>query len=169
MNSCKISLPRGLKEALFIARRNRFAAEVEICGRREAAHVPSSGRMGELLYPGARVYVAPRDRPGAGLKYRILLAEGGCCPVSVDSLLPNRLVRRALASGGGCLWVDFEGVSRDEGEPLLRDVFGFHHLPIDDCFNELVDPPKAEVYDGYLFVIVQGIDYASASRRLAVT
>lgn len=78
-------------------------------------------------------------------------------------------VARALASGGGWLWVDFEGVSRDEGEPLLRDVFGFHHLPIDDCFNELVDPPKAEVYDGYLFVIVQGIDYASASRRLAVT
>jgi magnesium transporter len=78
-------------------------------------------------------------------------------------------VARVLSSGRGCLWIDLEDVSRDQGEPLLRDIFGFHHLPIDDCFNDLVDPPKAEVYDGYLFVIAQCIDYTAASHLLAVT
>lgn len=76
---------------------------------------------------------------------------------------------RAASTPGGCLWVDLENVSREEGQPILRDVFRFHQLPIDDCFNDLVDPPKAEMYDGYLFIIVQGVDYAATSHRLAVT
>lgn len=96
---CSISLPENLREAVFIARRNRFVAEIELGGEKELAHVPSSGRMGELLYPGARVYVGSRSRPEAKLKYRILLAEYEGNPVSVDSLLPNRLVYRALESG----------------------------------------------------------------------
>lgn len=95
---CRMPLPRDLREAVFMARRNRFVGEVELGGVSQLAHVPSSGRMRELLYPGARVYVAGSG-PGAGLKYRILLAENGGRLVSVDSLLPNRLVRRALNSG----------------------------------------------------------------------
>lgn len=99
MGICKIPLPRDLREALFVARRNRFVGEIELGGVNELAHVPSSGRMRELLYPGARIFVARQAGPGARLKYRILLAESGGRPVSVDSLLPNRLVRRALNSG----------------------------------------------------------------------
>lgn len=96
---CKINLPGGLLEASFVFRPNRFVGEIEIAGERIAAHVPSSGRMRELLYPGARVFVAAQDRPGTKLRYRILLAEHGGHLVSVDSLLPNRLVRLALRSG----------------------------------------------------------------------
>lgn len=95
---CKIVLPRGLKGAFFVARVNRFAGEVELDGQRVLAHVPSSGRMAELLYPGSRIYIAEQARPGARLKYRILLADYGGDLVSVDSLLPNRLVLRALQS-----------------------------------------------------------------------
>lgn len=97
--NCKITLPGDLLEAVFVSRLNRFVAEVEIRGRRELAHVPSSGRMGELLYSGARVFVSGRVNPGARLRYRILLAGQGNCLVSVDSLLPNRLVDRALKGG----------------------------------------------------------------------
>lgn len=83
-------------------------------------------------------------------------------------LAPDELAR-TVASGEGYVWVDLEDAGRAQGEPLLRDVFRFHRLPIDDCFNDLVDPPKVEVYDGYLFVIVQGVDYAATTRRIAVT
>lgn len=98
-NRCKIVLPRGIKGAFFVARLNRFVGEIELDGEKALAHVPSSGRMRELLYPGARVFVAAQDRPGTKLRYRILLAELGGQLVSVDSLLPNRLVRLALRSG----------------------------------------------------------------------
>ena len=96
MQPSRISLPQGLMEALFVVRRNRFVAEVEISGQRELAHVPSSGRMTELLFSGARVFIAPQEKPGVKLKYKILLAEEQGVLVSVDSLLPNRLVRQAL-------------------------------------------------------------------------
>ena len=94
----KIVLPR-LTEAVFVCRHNRFVGEVEMGGERVLAHVPSSGRMAELLYPGAPVHIAPATSPGAKLGYRILLAENNGCRVSVDSLLPNRLIFRALSAG----------------------------------------------------------------------
>ncbi|MFZ5634367.1 MAG: DNA/RNA nuclease SfsA [Bacillota bacterium] len=96
---CKITLPGDLQEAVFVSRLNRFVAEIDLGGRRELAHVPSSGRMAELLYPGARIFVSTPAHPGAKLKYRILLADRGGNLVSVDSLLPNRLVYRALQRG----------------------------------------------------------------------
>ncbi|KJS64317.1 MAG: sugar fermentation stimulation protein [Peptococcaceae bacterium BICA1-7] len=104
----KIVLPR-LSEAVFLCRRNRFVGEVEFGGGRELAHVPSSGRMTELLYPGAPVYIAPASSPGAKLRYRILMAENSGHKVSVDSLLPNRLVYRALAEG---VLPELEGYTR---------------------------------------------------------
>ncbi len=44
-------------EAVFLKRRNRFIAEVEIDGRIEAAHVANTGRMAELLLPGVPALV----------------------------------------------------------------------------------------------------------------
>ncbi len=88
-----------LHKAEFIARLNRFVAEVKLNGRVYRAHVPSSGRMKELLYPGAFVYVANNAGVNRKTDYRILLAENNGKFVSVDSLLPNRLIRRALEAG----------------------------------------------------------------------
>ncbi len=98
-DGCRVELPGGLREAVFVARRNRFVGEIVLGESMVLAHVPSSGRMGELLFPGSRVYVSGQSGPGARLKYRILLADCGGRLVSVDSLLPNRLVRRVLQSG----------------------------------------------------------------------
>lgn len=94
-----IPLPGGLREAVFVYRHNRFVGEVEMGGERVLAHVPSSGRMAELLYPGAPVHIAPAGSPEARLGCRILLAENNGCRVSVDSFLPNRLILRALSAG----------------------------------------------------------------------
>jgi magnesium transporter len=65
-------------------------------------------------------------------------------------------MRDVLTTGEGLLWVDFESASREEGR-ILETVFGFHHLTIDDCFNQHVDPAKIDDYGSYIFVIAQAI------------
>ena len=78
-------------------------------------------------------------------------------------------LRAALESGDGLVWVDLHGEERGgEGEALLRDLFGFHPLTIDDCFNHFVDPPKVDDYVDYLFVIIQDVAYERDARRLSV-
>jgi len=82
----------------FIRRDNRFAATVEVAGAAALAHVASSGRMAELLVPGAVVALLPRDQPGRRTRYRLLLVRHRGRWVSVDAQMPNRLVAEALAA-----------------------------------------------------------------------
>lgn len=61
------------------------------------------------------------------------------------------------AAPGDALWVDVD--ARDpQREALLRDVFHFHPLAIEDTGNPN-SRVKAEEYDGYLFVIVRGVRF----------
>ncbi|HZP58474.1 MAG TPA: magnesium/cobalt transporter CorA [Dehalococcoidia bacterium] len=83
-------------------------------------------------------------------------------------LAPEAL-RRAACDESGLLWVDLEAEPRASGEPLLRDVFGFHELTIDDCYNTLIDPPKVDDYRRYLFLIVHAVRYDEAAQRLGTT
>lgn len=87
----EVKLPDNLIEAIFIVRHNRFVAEVEVAGRRERAHVPSSGRMRELLVAGAPVFLRPAPA-GRKTAYTIILVRHLGLLVSIDSLLPNRLM-----------------------------------------------------------------------------
>lgn len=89
-----IPFPEFLK-ASFVERLNRFVGLVDVAGQVCPAHVPSSGRMRELLFPGNTVYVAPLPA-GRRTQYRIHLAHYGENLVSVDSLLPNRLIHKSL-------------------------------------------------------------------------
>lgn len=77
-------------------------------------------------------------------------------------LQPNLSIddmRQALASDDGLLWVDIFADRREDGEPILRDVFRFHPLTIDDCYNDHIDPPKVDDYGEYLFMIVHSVAY----------
>jgi DNA-binding sugar fermentation-stimulating protein len=47
----------------FVRRRNRFVAEVMINGSLETVHVKNTGRMGELLFPDAKVALTCSDNP----------------------------------------------------------------------------------------------------------
>ncbi|MFN8557147.1 MAG: magnesium/cobalt transporter CorA [Dehalococcoidia bacterium] len=71
--------------------------------------------------------------------------------------LPDRLV-----------WVDLEDPTDDEVR-VLSGVFHFHQLTIDDCLNPYVDPPKADDYGAYLFLVMQGIDYSTTEERVQTT
>lgn len=86
-------------EGVFLARPNRFVAEVSIEGKVERAHVPNTGRLQELLVPNARIACTIHTDPKR--KYRLSLRQVRYREiwVSIDSQLPNRLVKEALESG----------------------------------------------------------------------
>jgi magnesium transporter len=64
------------------------------------------------------------------------------------------------------VWVDLESPTADEAK-LLNEVFEFHELTIEDALAE-THHPKIEAYDGYLYVILHGIDFR-ASRHVFAT
>ena len=86
-------------EGVFIERLNRFAALVEINGKREMIHVANSGRMRELFVPGYRVLLKPRPGEHRKTKYDLALVDMGLGLASADARLPNTLVREALDEG----------------------------------------------------------------------
>mgnify|MGYP003300442220 CR=1 FL=1 len=53
----------------FIARPNRFIAEIEIDGKTEICHVMNTGRMKELLVPGVKVFLTESKNPVRKTKY----------------------------------------------------------------------------------------------------
>jgi magnesium transporter len=64
-----------------------------------------------------------------------------------------------LAPGSGVLiWVDLMNPSPDEGLHVLRDVFHFHELAVEDALSEL-EYPKVESYGDYLYLILHRIDF----------
>ena len=60
------------------------------------------------------------------------------------------------------VWVDLAAPSIPE-TLILSDTFGFHPLAVEDARSP-VQYPKAEAYDGYLYVILHGIDFDTTRR-----
>jgi sugar fermentation stimulation protein A len=87
-------------EGTFVARRNRFAADVLVNGREAVAHVANSGRMTELLVQGAPVLLrrapAGSDRRTA---YDLLLIRHVGRWVGLDARMPPRAVIDAWRDG----------------------------------------------------------------------
>jgi sugar fermentation stimulation protein A len=97
-------------EGRFLSRDNRFRVTVEISGKAVWAHLPNSGRLGELLVPGRRVLLVERSGAERRTAYDVHLVEMDGVWVSVDARLPNDLVEEALRS--------------DRLEPLI----GYRHV-----------------------------------------
>ena len=64
----------NVTEGEFVGRNNRFTAEVLIGGVQETVHVKNTGRMKELLFPGARVTLTCSDNPNRKTKYDLISA-----------------------------------------------------------------------------------------------
>jgi magnesium transporter len=60
-------------------------------------------------------------------------------------------------ASGVTLWVDIAAPSVPESL-ILADTFGFHPLSVEDAMSAL-EFPKVEAYDGYLYVVLHGLDY----------
>ena len=69
----------------FLHRDNRFRATVEVAGQESWAHVPNSGRLGELFTPGRPIWLAPAGDPKRKTAYDLKLVEYSSVLVSVDA------------------------------------------------------------------------------------
>ncbi|UCD22502.1 MAG: magnesium/cobalt transporter CorA [Chloroflexota bacterium] len=72
--------------------------------------------------------------------------------------LSTEQITSFLATGEGLLWVDIEDMTSEDAE-ILSNVFHFHPLAVEDCVSRSIHPPKIDDFEGYLFIIVHGINY----------
>ena len=82
--------------AKFISRSNRFLGIVEMNGKYIECFIPNPGRMNELMVPGAKVYLIHKPGDYRRTKYDLTLIEYNDILVSVDSRLPNQILREAI-------------------------------------------------------------------------
>jgi magnesium transporter len=68
-------------------------------------------------------------------------------------------------SSGAVVWVDLASPDGEEAAILGR-VFGFHELAIEDAVAES-HHPKIEAYDGYLYLILHGINFQVVEHEFA--
>lgn len=82
---------KNVIEGIFVKRPNRFLAHVVIEGKEEVCHVKNTGRLGELLLPGAKVYAALAENPNRKTKYSLIAVEKEGILYNIDSQVPNQL------------------------------------------------------------------------------
>lgn len=88
-----------LSSGFLIQRLNRFVALVRDQERGDRlVHVASSGRMTEIVVPGARVMVRGSGRPDLKTSGTLAMVEHAGTWVSVDTAQPGRLLREALTN-----------------------------------------------------------------------
>jgi magnesium transporter len=68
-------------------------------------------------------------------------------------------------SSGVSVWVDLAAPSIPE-LLVLSDTFAFHPLSVEDA-RSAMQYPKAEAYDGYLYIILHGIDFHTGDHCFA--
>ena len=84
--------------AKFIERRNRFAALVCVGGREAVVHVKNTGRLGELLLPGAQVALIPARAAGRKTPYDLVsVCKEGLGWVNIDSQACNKVAAEWLS------------------------------------------------------------------------
>ncbi len=90
---------KGASKALFRSRLNRFLASAVLDDEVMNCFLPNPGRLRELLIRGAEILLVPRDEPWRKTRFDIVAVFHGDSLVSVDSRIPNKLIRDALVNG----------------------------------------------------------------------
>ena len=89
-----------LIEGTLLKRYKRFLADIELeDGRIVTAHCPNSGSMKTCSQPGAKVWISKSDNPKRKLKYSWELIDTGDSLVGINTLTPNRLVKKCVENG----------------------------------------------------------------------
>jgi sugar fermentation stimulation protein A len=65
-------------------------------GKESQCFIPNPGRMEELLYPGAEVYLLEKRSETRKTAYNLVLVDLGGTLISVDSFTPNRVVNESI-------------------------------------------------------------------------
>ena len=83
----------------FLARPNRFIAQVETTSGVETVHVKNTGRCRELLVPGTTVYLEKGTNPSRKTAYDLIAVEKGDVLINMDAQAPNKVFAEWAAAG----------------------------------------------------------------------
>lgn len=75
----------------FLARPNRFVAQVETAEGVQTVHVKNTGRCRELLVPGAAVYLERSGNPKRKTVFDLIAVEKGNLLINMDAQAPNKV------------------------------------------------------------------------------
>ena len=81
---------------------------------------------------------------------------------ALNTNYPLDKLKEALDEKKGLLWVDFSGEPPEVCEPLLRNVFGFHPLAVEDAIRQ-THTPKLDDWGDYLYVVLGALDYTDST------
>jgi sugar fermentation stimulation protein A len=102
-----------LTEATFVARPNQLLVEARVNGKLVRAYMADRGRLVDLLTPGARLLLAPREEIGRKSTLQVAAIYSGDELVSLDTQLSGRLVVAALSGGALPQFARYNRVQRD--------------------------------------------------------
>jgi len=179
-----------------VERNNRFIARAEIetpNGKRyETVHVKNTGRLGELLVPGAAVYLEESSNPARKTAYDLVAVKKEDQIVNIDSSAPNKAVHEWIVksgyfgnvtkikpettykdsrfdfyveAGNRKIFVEVKGVTLEHQRAAL-----FPDAPSERAVRHLEELAKAleEGYESYCIFVIQmkGVDYFAPNRRM---
>ena len=76
-------------------------------------------------------------------------------------------LKKIVAAGEGVVWVHLHQCDEHEYTSVLRDVFHFHPLTIEDTLSSGYQPPKVDDFGDYIFVIVHALNSGGAVEDLS--
>jgi magnesium transporter len=79
--------------------------------------------------------------------------------------VPAERLPSLLAEPDAYVWLDLTTPTTPEEEALLRDVFEFHPLAIQDCIESRLHP-KIDEFDDYLYMITHGLKAGSTAEAI---
>ena len=110
-----IIIQQALIEGVFLERRNRFIGLVAIAGEGQIVHITNTGRMRELLLPGARVLLKPAGNPLRKTQFSLYMVFHNGIWVALDSTAANVLLYEALLHKGLSMFAGYHQVRREVG------------------------------------------------------
>ncbi len=85
---------KKVHKCLLIDRPNRFLGRVEFDGIIHEVFIPNPGRMYELMVPGKEVYIREARSGNRKTAFDLIGVRHAGVLISIDSLLPNRFMKR---------------------------------------------------------------------------
>ena len=103
-------LYHDLTQCSFLCRVNRFIAKCLVDGEETVVHVKNTGRLKELLVPGAACWLEKSGNPARKTAYDLVAVEKDGRVVNIDSQCPNLIARAWVEEGG---WGDIDQVQSE--------------------------------------------------------
>ena len=95
-----MKLYHDLTQCSFLCRVNRFIAKCLVDGEETTIHVKNTGRLRELLLPGATCWLEKSANPNRKTLYDLVAVEKDDRIVNIDSQAPNLIAREWVERGG---------------------------------------------------------------------